>query len=162
MENIYKPTTRKDDEKPSTLAHMCSQMGIIMESNERLSKHVYKPCGRKIRNAHEYFTFIRSHLDSPATQTPKSPERFKRQLPTTVTEPERSPQPVMKSSTASIYAAKSRKALHYDEFINKTSDDDGIMSALNIDELYNTEKKTSQLKNNQRLPQWQQRYKTKF
>ena len=124
---------------------MCFQMGLIIEANERLSKRVCKPCGRKIRKAHECFTFIRSNLDSPTAhvQTTNSPERFKRQLPSIITpEPIRS-QTIKKTSTAS---QKARKALDYDEIENETPNDDAIMSALNIDELCNTEKKETQLK----------------
>ena len=104
-ENIFEPTMRKGIENKSTLIDMCFQMGLIIEANERLSKRVCKPCGRKIRKARS--------------------------------------QTIKKTSTAS---QKARKALDYDEIENETRNDDAIMSALNIDEICNTEKKETQLK----------------
>ena len=102
-ENIFEPTTRKDIENKSTLVDMCFQMGLIIEANERSSKRVCKPCGRKIRKAHECFTFIRSNLDSPTAhaQTTNSPKRFKRQLPSTITPERIRSQTIKKTSTAS-------------------------------------------------------------
>ena len=144
------PTTRKHIENKSTLVDMCFQMGLIIEANERLSKRVCKPCGRKIRKAHECFTFIRSNLDSPTAHaqtfdTLVSNQRFKRQLPSTITPERIRSQTIKKTSTA---LQKARKALGYDEIEieNETPNNDAIMFALNIDELCNTEKKETQLK----------------
>ena len=118
--------------------------------DERLSKRVCKPCGRKIRKAHECFTFIRSNLDSPTAHaqtfdTLVSNQRFKRQLPSTITPERIRSQTIQKTSTAS---QKARKALDYAEIEieNETPNNDAIMFALNIDELCNTEKKETQLK----------------
>ena len=132
-ENIFEPTTRKDIENKSTLVDMCFQMGLIIEANERLSKRICKPCGCKIRKAHECFTFTRSNLDSPTAHaqtfdTLVSNQRFKRQLPSTITPEQIRSQTIKKTSTAS---QKAQKALDYDEIEieNETPNNDAIMSA---------------------------------
>ena len=69
---------------------MVEVMGMEVTSSSELSDPVCKPCGRKIRNASELFTFIRGEINAlPVANEELS--RFKRQLPTTVLSPERSP-----------------------------------------------------------------------
>ena len=139
----------------STLAEMCLAIGIPILMHKDFSTRVCKPCERKIRNANECYTFIPSNLAdaSPKNVTPKtspttSPVRNKRVLPTTVTTPERNPRPTKKkSSTPAV------KSLNYESICEESRNEgieylnnDCVLSALNIEELYNSEKETTQLK----------------
>ena len=87
--NLFKPSNRKDCDGSQTLAEMCSKwLGVEVTKSPELSDRVCKPCGRKIRNASELCSFIqqgRNTLDVVEVTT------VKRQLPTAVSSPERSP-----------------------------------------------------------------------
>ena len=69
------------------MAEMCYAIGIQVNKSQKLSSRVCSPCGRKIRTANEYITFIRSRIANDSTTrentSTSSPARFKRVLPTT-------------------------------------------------------------------------------
>ena len=164
-ENLFKLSQRKDCDRSKTLAQMVEVMGMEVSSSPKLSDRVCKPCGRKIRNVSELFTFIRREINAlPVANEELS--RFKRQLPTTVLSPERSPlmKKVQRISEDELSRHRTlakptlRKALFAKENLqkpavvsekkeNKDGDNvaaDNILSALNIDEL--VEKKTMKVK----------------
>jgi hypothetical protein len=85
---------------------------------------------------------------TPKTSPITSPVRYKRVLPTTVTTPERNPQPTKNKSSAPAV-----KSLNYESICEESRDEgieslnnDCVLSALNIEELYNSENETTQLK----------------
>ena len=164
-ENLFKLSQRKDCDRSKTLAQTVEVMGMEVTSSPKLSDRVCKPCGRKIRNASELFTFIRGEINAlPVANEELS--RFKRQLPTTVLSPERSSlmKKVQRISEDELSRHRTlaklalRKALFAKENLQnaavvseKKENKDGnnvsadhILSALNIDELI--EKKTTQVK----------------
>ena len=57
-ENLFKPSMRKGMKERCTLAEMCLAIGIPILMHKDFSMGVCKPCGRKIRNANECYTFI--------------------------------------------------------------------------------------------------------
>ena len=80
-----------------------------------LSERVCRPCGRKIRNAVENFSFIKPNLAYPdlqsvADSSRSSPPRQKRLLPTTVT-PERSSTKIKKAKVRRKLQGTSSKQL---------------------------------------------------
>ena len=98
-ENLFRPSGRaKRDGK--TLAEICSEIGLNIVESSLVSSRVCQSCGRKIFNAAELFHFIRSGLEKnvevPLSSTPHkrdSQARIKRLLPSSVSSPDRSPQP---------------------------------------------------------------------
>ena len=75
------------------LAHFCGFIGLRLTRNENLSERVCRPCGRKIRNAAELYSFIEKAVSNTNVEDDLHWEavedRSKRQPPTTIT-PERS------------------------------------------------------------------------
>ena len=83
-ENVFKRGV-----SDQTLAEMCwVNLGIKLINSSEMSERVCKACGRKIRNASELFSLIKREINVPAA---KQDAMVKRQLPTTVSSPERSP-----------------------------------------------------------------------
>ena len=150
-----KKALRKGMKERCTLAEMCLAIGIPILMHKDFSTRVCKPCARKIRNANQCYTFIRSNLanESPMNVTPKtspttSPVRYKRVLPTTVTTPERNPRPTKKKSSAPAV-----KSLNYESICEESRDEgiesinnDCVLSALNIEELIIARRKLLNLK----------------
>ena len=89
FENLFKASGRKES-KGLILSQACEIVGLPVQKSPLLSERICRPCGRKIRNVHENFTFLKDKLDNSESECTKnrSPARQKRQLPTTVT-PER-------------------------------------------------------------------------
>ena len=67
-------------------------LNIRVERVPELSDRVCKSCARKIRNASGLFTWIHSSINVSRSCSESEKPREKRQLPTTVSTPERSPQ----------------------------------------------------------------------
>jgi hypothetical protein len=85
---------------------------------------------------------------TPNTSQTTSPVRYKRVLSTTVTTHEPNPRPTKKKSSAPAV-----KSLNYESICEESRDkgieslnNDCVLSALNNEELYNSEKETTQLK----------------
>ena len=109
FENLFKASGRQGS-KDVILAKECESIGLPLKRSPRISERVCRPCGRKIRNAVHFFNFVKQAVEYSNTQdesanestssasspplhsttsnVPKSSERTKRMLPTTVT-PER-------------------------------------------------------------------------
>ena len=78
------------------------ELGFLPRKSADTSDRVCKACARKVRNAHELFSCIRNALANEEASREKdenytdgkdtNASRIKRQLPTTVCSPERSPQ----------------------------------------------------------------------
>lgn len=97
-ENLFKPSKREGCY--DTLAELCSSIGLNVLKSTNLSERVCQACARKIRNAVQLYSFLASSLTRNAelSQTSRhssgdSPRRVKRLLPSSVSSPERSPQP---------------------------------------------------------------------
>ena len=117
-ENLFKPSGRaKRDGK--TLAEISSEISLSIVESSLLPSRVCQSCGRKIFNAAELFHFIRSGLgknvEVPFSSTPHkrdSQARIKRLLPSSVSSPDRSPQPKKGINRAS---SPSKKSLNFSE-----------------------------------------------
>ncbi len=89
-ENVFKLSKRKDCDGSQTLAEMCSvYLGVELINSSELSDRVCKACGRRIRNASELLSVITRDINT--LHAAKQDTITKRQLPTTVSSPERSP-----------------------------------------------------------------------
>lgn len=89
FENIFKPSQRKES-KGLILAGALNSLDLVVCQSPGHSERVCRPCGRKIRTAAEIYSFLKGKLTvSDAASLVSSPQRQKRQLPTTIT-PERS------------------------------------------------------------------------
>ena len=91
-ENLFKESNRKDcSSRP--LAELCEELiETSVVKSDHLSDRVCKPCGRKVRNAHavkQQVLSVNKANDQAANS--RDTERFKRQLPTSVNSPDRSP-----------------------------------------------------------------------
>ncbi|CAB4023887.1 Hypothetical predicted protein, partial [Paramuricea clavata] len=121
-----------------TLQELGINLGFYFEKSSTKSERVCKSCARKIRNAHELYYFIKNSLnESKRNQNEEqytsqdtvsssySPDtgRFKRQLPSSVSSPDRSPQVKKETKAQSVLSALE----------NETSDE--ILSRLNVEEL---------------------------
>lgn len=131
------------------MSELCCVLGITVRRTSELSDRVCTPCGRKIRNASELFTFIATEIN--VIHTAKEEARVKRQLPTTVSSPERSPSAkkvlkVAKSEGRNIIKTATKKSLFDKENIPESDVNDEkrqldrrtvdhTLSAMNIDYL---------------------------
>ena len=89
-ENLFKSSRKKGKVSDETLAELCwLDLVVEVSSSTELSDRVCKPCGQKIRNASELTAVIKQDINA----VPKLNEDtvVKRQLPTTVLSPKRSP-----------------------------------------------------------------------
>ena len=91
FENLFSSSGREES-VVLILAECCGSIGFPPKRDENFSERVYRPCGRKIRNAAELYSFIVQAVCSTRVYEDlnwkDSEDRCKRQLPTTVT-PER-------------------------------------------------------------------------
>ena len=117
-ENLFKPSGRAK-RGGTTLAELCSEIGLDIVESSGLSSRVCQSCGRKIFNAVELVRFIRYGLGrnvpicSSATQdTADTQVRIKRLLPSSVSSPDRSPQ-----AKKNLYKGRSttKKSLNFSE-----------------------------------------------
>ena len=100
-ENLFEVSNR-DGSRGQVLVTMCENIGIYFVKLSSLSSRVCNSCARKIRNLCRLFEEIRSATNfESSVETGSSPARIKRQLPTTVSTPDRSPtnRKVSRSST---------------------------------------------------------------
>ena len=163
-ENVFKLSKRKDCDGSQTLAEMCSvYLGVELINSSELSDRVCKACGRRIRNASELLSVITRDINT--IHAAKQDTITKRQLPTTVSSPERSPavKKVLKISESEAPSRRStfrkpaaRKTLFDKENVENVEETssgehvgskttmDPLLSALNVDHL--VEKKTTQAK----------------
>ena len=105
----------KGFEGKPTLQELCGELGFLLEKNPNKSERACKSCAQKIRNAHELYIFNKNNLKRIKDRDSNSPatSRFKRQLPSSVCSPDRSPQ-VKKGLTdneGKNKACSSRKSL---------------------------------------------------
>ena len=96
-QNLFKVSKREGCIQGLTLAELCSHIGLEIEKSDTFSDRVCHACGRKIRNAFDFHTFIASNLkrekdNSAVMEVDDHSGRFKRLLPTTISSPDRSPQ----------------------------------------------------------------------
>ena len=96
-QNLFKVSKREGCIQGLTLAELCSHIGLEIEKSDTFFDRVCHACGRKIRNAFDFHTFIASNLkrekdNSAVMEVDDHSGRFKRLLPTTISSPDRSPQ----------------------------------------------------------------------
>ena len=60
-ENLFKPSERKES-KGLLLSRACEIVGLPVQKSPLLSERICRPCGRKIRNVYENFTFLKDNL----------------------------------------------------------------------------------------------------
>ena len=58
-QNLFKVSKREGCILGLTLAELCSHIGLEIEKSDTFSDRVCHACGRKIRNAFDFHTFIR-------------------------------------------------------------------------------------------------------
>ena len=88
---------------------MCSSVAIGMNKLSHLPDRVSNSCGRKVRNIFQLFNLVKNSTKEERVQ---SPDRFKRQLPSSVSPSQKSSRKVFRiglHATASKYSP--RKAL---------------------------------------------------
>ena len=91
-QNLSKASNR-DDSRCEVLASMCENIGVTFMKSPSLSKSVCHPCARKIRNLCKLFVEIKnatSHYKAEVEDL-SHVTQSKRQLPTSVFTPDRSP-----------------------------------------------------------------------
>jgi hypothetical protein len=155
-EQLFKPPFRKDCSE-KTLCELLTELNICVERKAELSEQVCKSCGRKIRNANGLFAWIISLVNAPNFDNDNP--REKRQLPTTIDSPERSPQ-AKKQPKPSIERKTVKKSLFSNDNIrdtesqtaegdadnNNEKDDraaaDNFLAAMNIEQLVHKETTT--------------------
>ena len=129
-ENLFKPSgCVKRDGK--TLAEICSEIGLNIVDSSLVSSRVCQSCGRKIFSAAELFHFIRSGLEKnvevPFSSTPQkrdSQARIKGLLPSSISSPDRSPQPKKGINRGS---SPSKKSLNFSESTPLSTSNEGNM-----------------------------------
>lgn len=128
FENLFTPSGRQES-AGLILAECCGSIGLPLSRNQNLSERVCRPCGRKIRNAAELYSFVEKALlaDEDLNGEAGCEDRSKRQLPTTVT-PERSHAKKQlndseQNAVQTVQAGKasSRKALFTENFAGSNS-----------------------------------------
>ena len=136
FENLFKASGRKES-KGLILSQACEIVGLPVQKSPLLSERICRPCGRKIRNVHENFTFLKDKLDNSESECTKnrSPARQKRQLPTTVT-PERQCHRQGRTSCTEKNKYSPRKGLFVDEG-NSDHDTDAQVQRVTDDEVHN-------------------------
>ena len=137
-ENLFKPSERKES-KGLLLSRACKIVGLPVKKSLLLSERICRPCGRKIRNVYENFTFLKDNLSNSECVQSESPVRHKRELPSTVM-PERQSR---KSGTTKVkepLVEKERNSSRKELFVNKENDahvdrvtGDEIHNLMNID-----------------------------
>jgi hypothetical protein len=162
FENLFKASGRKES-KGLVLSQACEIVGLPVQKSPFLSERICRPCGRKVRNVHENFIFLKSHLDSSRSESEsfqnRSPVRQKRQLPTTVT-PERQDrrqnrticrveQPVVEKTVVGEKEKRSKRELFADEGNSNATEAqvqritvDEVSNLMNIDTIIPNEKES--------------------
>ena len=107
-ENLFQPSNR-DGSRGCVLASMCEKIGIPLVKAPSLSEHVCNPCARRIRNVRKLFNDLKeaTNVDGAGEKNVRS----KRQLPTSVLIPDRSPANRKVSRTNRQGEPSSRKSL---------------------------------------------------
>lgn len=116
-ENLFKPSGHAK-RGGTTLAELCSEIGLNIVESRVLSSRVCQSCGRKIFNAVELVRFIRSGLEGSvevpicSSDTQDTQVRIKRLLPSSASSPDRSPQ-----AKKNLYKGRStpKKSLNFSE-----------------------------------------------
>ena len=159
MTNLFKPSTQAGCNNNDTLADLCSCIGLDFVKSSTLSEHVCASCARKVRNAVQLYEFIATSLNrntgesqskiSNFSSGDESPRRFKRLLPTSISSPQRSPQP----KKGNKRDAGVKKTLNFAKELTSTDEKEETSNVevrdqrcdlLNVDDLLG--KQTSQLK----------------
>ena len=159
-QNLFKVSKREGCIQGLTLAELCSHIGLEIEKSDTFSDRVCHACGRKIRNAFDFYTFIASNLkrekdNSAVMEVDDHSGRFKRLLPTTISSPDRSPQ-ARKGKKATRQKSSAKKSLsfkdvsssvvntdsHHNEMSSSNTADDSpqavgelFLSYLNVEDL---------------------------
>jgi len=111
-ENLFQPSNG-DGSRGCVLASMCEKIGIPLVKAPSLSEHVCNPCARRIRNVSKLFNDLKeaTSVDGAGEKNVRS----KRQLPTSVLTPDRSPANRKVSRTNRQGEPSSRKSLFNSE-----------------------------------------------
>ena len=111
-ENLYKVSNR-DGSRGDVLASKYQNIGVTFMKSPSLSERVCHPCARKIRNLHKLFVEIKNAAsqDEAELGDHSNATRSKRQLPTSVSTPDRSPSNRKVSRTSRGEVPSSRKSL---------------------------------------------------
>ena len=120
------------------MAELCSHIGMEIEKSDTFSDRVCHACGRKIRNAFDFHTFIASNLkrekdNSAVMEVDDHSGRFKRLLPTTISSPDRSLQ-ARKGKKATGQKSSAKKSLSFKDVsssVVNTDSDHNELSSLN-------------------------------
>ena len=137
-QNLFKVSKREGCIQGLTLAELCSHIGLEIEKSDTFSDRVCHACGRKIRNAFDFYTFIASNLkrekdNSAVMEVDDHSGRFKRLLPTTISSPDRSPR-ARKGKKATGQKSSAKKSLSFKDISNSvvnTDSDHNKLSTLN-------------------------------
>ena len=121
-----------------TLVELCSHIGREIEKSDTFSDRVCHACGRKMRNAFDFYTFIASNLKretdkSAVMKVDDHSGRFKRPLPTTISSPDRSPQ-ARKGKKATGQKSSAKKSVSFKDVsssVVNTDSDHNELSTLN-------------------------------
>ena len=137
-QNLFKVSKREGCILGLTLAELCSHIGLEIEKSDTFSDRVCHACGRKIRNAFDFHTFITSNLkrekdNSAVMEVDDHSGRFKRLLPTTISSPDRSPQ-ARKGKKSTGQKSSAKKSLSFKDVsssVVNTDSDHNELSTLN-------------------------------
>ena len=118
------------------MEELCSHIGLEIEKSDTFSDRVCHACGRKLRNAFDFHTFIASNLkrekdNSAVMEVDDHSGRFKRLLPTTISSPDRSPQ-ARKGKKATGQKSSAKKSLSFKDVSSSVvNSDHNELSTLN-------------------------------
>ena len=109
-ENLFQISNREGS-RGTTLALMCASVGIVINKLPHLSDRVCNSCGRKVRNIFQLFNLVKKSTNEDVL----GKDRFKRQLPSSVSPSQRSPRKVLRTglhaSDSSVSKSTPRKSL---------------------------------------------------
>ena len=80
-------TSNREGSRATTLALICASIAIVINKLSHLSDRVCNSCGRKVRNLFQLFNLVKNSTKEESVQ---SPDRFKWQLPSSVSHSQRS------------------------------------------------------------------------
>ena len=141
-QNLFKVSKREGCIQGLTLAELCSHIGLEIEKSDTFSDRVCHACGRKIRNAFDFYTFIASNLkrgkdNSAVMEVDDRSGRFTRLLPTTISSPDRSPQ-ARKGKKATGQKSSAKKFLSFKDVsssvVNTDSDHNELSTSNTADD----------------------------
>lgn len=110
-ENSFE-TSYREGSRGTTLRLTCASVGVVINKSSRLLDRVWNFCLLKVRNLFQFFNSTKTSKE----ESVPSPDRIKRQLPSSVSPSQRSPanRQVLRTglrATAAVSKSSSRKSL---------------------------------------------------